>query len=134
MKAIFSIIVAVSLFSCGNRSAISKKLSGCDRLVITFNAHNSDSVLNMVSTTEKKAIRKLAGFLDGKKREESKCGFDGNMIFYSKGEIFLPVIFQYSEEGCRHFLFDIDGKVMNTIMSKVAEELLKSLGEGKKWY
>src|SRR5436190_712417 len=114
MKTLSCMILTAFLFSCGNQSAISKKLSGSDSLVITFNAPNSDLVIRTVSTTEKKAIRKLTGFMNGKKEEEHECGFDGNMMFYSKGEILLPVVFQYSEESCRHFLFEIDNKVMNT--------------------
>ena len=129
MKIISGITIAVFLFSCGSKSAISKKLSGSDSLVITFNVPNSDSVIKTVSTTEKKAIRKLTGFMNGKKGEEGICGFDGNMIFYSKGEILLPVVFQYNEEGCRHFLFEMDNKVMNTKMSNEAVDFLKSLSD-----
>jgi len=134
MKAIFTVIVAVFLFSCGNPSAISKKLSGSDSLVITFNVADSDSVLNIVSTTEKKAIRKLSGFLNGNKTEKPECGFDGNMIFYSKGKAVLPVIFKYKEKNCRHFFFEMDNKVTSASMSNEAEELLKSLSEGKTRY
>lgn len=134
MKTISCIVLTAFLFSCGNKSAISKKLSGSDSLVITFNVPNSNSVIKTVSSTEKKAIRKLAGFMNDKKGEESKCGFDGNMIFYSKGDILLPVIFQYSEESCRHFLFEMDNKVMNTTMSNEAVEFFKSLTDGRNRY
>jgi hypothetical protein len=134
MKTIFSIIVAVSLFSCGNPSAISKKLSGSDSLVITFNVPNVDSVINMVSTTEKKAIRKLSGFLNGKETKQDNCGFDGNMIFFNKGEILQTIIFQYNEDSCRHFLFELDNKVMSTKMGDEATGFLKSLAEGRGWY
>lgn len=134
MKAIFSVIVAISLFSCGNQSAISKKLSDCDSLVITFNVADSDSVLNMVSTTEKNAIRKLSGFLNGKTSGQSQCGYDGNMKFYKNGSELLPVIFQYSNDSCRHFLFELDNKVMSTKMNNEATGFLKSLAEGKGWY
>ena len=72
--------------------------------------------------------------MNGKKGEEAVCGFDGNMTFYSKGEVLLPVIFQYNEEGCRRFLFDLDNKVMNTKMSNEAVEFLKSLSEGRNMY
>jgi len=134
MKTITCIIVSVFLFACGNQSAVSKKLTGADSLVITFNVPDSDSVIKTVSTTEKKAIRKLASFMNGKKAEDGLCGFDGNMIFYSKGETLLPVIFQYSEEGCRHFLFEMDNKVMNTKMSNEAVDFLKSLSGGTSMY
>ena len=134
MKTISCIILATFLFSCGNESAISKKLSGSDSLVITFNAPNSDSVINIVSTTEKKAIRKLTGFMNGKKEEQRECGFDGNMTFYSKGEVLLPVIFQYNEDSCRHFIFEIDNKVMKTKMNNEAVDFLKSLSCGNRMY
>jgi hypothetical protein len=143
MKTIFFVIVAVFLFSCGNPSAISKKLSGSDSLVITFNVADSDSVLNIGSTTEKKAIRKLSGFLNGREIEQSQCGYDGNMKFYKNGSEILPVIFKYSNDSCRQFLFELparlnnsggDNKVMSTSMSNEATGFLKSLGEGRGWY
>jgi len=134
MKTLACIILAAFLFSCGNESAISKKLSASDSLVITFNVPNSDSVIKTVGTTEKKAIRKLAGFMNGKKAGDGICGFDGNMTFYSKGETLLPVIFQYSEESCRHFLFEMDNQVMNTKMSNEAVDFLKSLSGGNRMY
>lgn len=121
------------LVSCGG-SVISKKLTVADSLVITFNIPNTDSVIKTVSTTEGKAIQKFISLVDGKKGELYKCGYDGNMVFYSKGEIVLPVIFKYTEEGCRHFLFDMDNKVMSTAMTIEGAELLKSLVEGKEWY
>jgi hypothetical protein len=134
LKTISLIIISVCLISCGNHSAISKKLSGSDSLVITFNVSNTDSVINMVSTTEKKAIRKLSGFLNGKEQKNDSCGFDGNMIFYRRGEIVQTVIFQYSDKSCRHLLYELDNKVMNVSMSNEAEELLKSLGTGRAFY
>ncbi len=121
------------LVSCGG-SVISKKLTVADSLVITFNVPNTDSVIKTVSTTEGKAIQKFISLVDGKEGKLYKCGYDGNMIFYSKGEIVLPVIFKYTEEGCRHFLFDMDNKVMSTEMTIEGAELLKSLVEGKEWY
>ncbi len=134
MKVISCILVAIIFLSCGNQSAIDKKLSGSDSLVVTFNVPGSDSVLNKVSTTEKKAISKLSGFLNGKKRPMLQCGFDGNMIFFGKGEILLTVIFQYSEKSCRYFLFDLGDKVKSYSMSEEAAGFLKSLAEGKSWY
>jgi hypothetical protein len=131
MKIIFLYTLLLILASCGGGSAISKKLAACDSLVITFNYGMSDSVIKTVSTTEKKALTKVAGFLAGKKTEEFKCGYDGNMVFYKKGEMLLPLVFKYTEEGCSHFLFDIDNKVMRTEMSHEAVDFLKSLVEGK---
>lgn len=134
MKALSCIIVTLILFSCGNKSVISKKLSGSDSLVITFNVPDSDSIMNRVSSTDKKAIRKLSGFLNGKATEQKECGYDGNMVFYQNGSEVLPVVFKYSLDSCRRFLFELDNKVMSTKMSNEAVNFLKSLGEGKGWY
>jgi hypothetical protein len=133
MKILFPAII-MFLISCGSKSAISKKLSGSDSLVITFNLPDSDSVLNIVSTTEKKAIHKLSGFLNGKETGQSQCGYDGNMKFYTDGLEIFPVVFKYSSDSCRRFFFELDGKVMNTSMSNEATGFLKSLGEGRGWY
>jgi len=134
MKTIYSVIITVLLFSCGNQSAISKKLSGSDSLVITFNLPDSDSVLNIVSTNEKKAILKLSGFLNGKPAGQDQCGYDGNMKFYKNGSEVLAVIFKYSNDSCRHFLFELDNNVIRTSMSNEATNFLKSLAEGREWY
>ena len=134
MKTISCIIVSVFLFACGNQSAVSKKLTGSDSLVITFNLPDSDSILHTVSSTEKKAIRKLSGFLNGKESKLYKCGFDGNMIFFKQGELLLPVVFKYSDAGCRTFMYELDNKVVSREMSNEAMNFLQSLAEGKSWY
>lgn len=133
MRLLFLFIILACLASCGG-SPVSKKLALSDSLVITFNIPDTDSVINLVSTTDKKAIRKLAGFVAGKKKEQGKCGYDGNLVFYYKGAVWVPVVFKYSNAGCRQFLFDMDNKVMSTDMSDEAVNFLKSLAEGKNWY
>lgn len=133
MKKIFLVLVAPIVLSCG-KSAISKKLSGCDSLVITFNVPDSDSVINIINTTETKAIQKLARYLNGKPAANKECGFDGNMLFFKGGRQVLPVVFKYSADSCRYFLFDLDNKVVSTKMSNEAASFLKSLAEGRGWY
>ncbi len=133
MRIAVSYMVIILLVSCSS-SAVGKKLKGCDSLVVTFNAPNSDSVINVVSTTETKAISKLARFVDGKPSEQYKCGYDGNMIFFKGGRQVLPVVFKYSEEGCRHFLFDLDNKVISSRMSNEAVDFLRSLATGSNTY
>ena len=80
----YLLIIIVVLASC-NRSGLSKKLAGCDSLVITFNESNKDSIIHKINTTETKAIQKMAGFLKGKETEFYKCGYDGNMLFFKGG-------------------------------------------------
>jgi hypothetical protein len=133
MKIIVFILMITILCSCNN-SAVSKKLAASDSLVITFNIPENDSAVKTVSTTEKTAIRKLVGFMDGKKAEAKQCGYDGNFTFYSKGQLLLPVIFKYTKDGCRVFMFELDNKVINTTMSTEAVDFLTSLADGKGSY
>lgn len=127
------LIMLLLLISC-SRSGVSKKLAGCDSLVITFNAPNKDSVIQQISTTETKAIQKLAGFLKGKETEMYKCGYDGNMLFYKAGRQIMPVVFKFREEGCQAFVYDLDNKTVSTAMGNEAVSFMKSLLEGKSWY
>jgi hypothetical protein len=133
MRLLLLVPLLYCLSSCGG-SAISKKLSASDSLVITFNVPDKDSIIKTTATTDKKAIGKLSGFMNGKKAEEYKCGYDGNLSFYSKGQLLLPVIFKFTEEGCRHFLFELDNKVISTSMSNEAVDFLTGLKEGKGSY
>lgn len=134
MRAVLFAFLALFCFSCGKRSAVSKKLSGCDSLVITFTAPNIDSAISIQTTTEKKAIRKLAGFLGGKQVSVSDCGFDGHMIFYKNGQQVMPVVFKFSEDTCRYFLFTPEQEAVTTRISNEGVDLLKSLKGGKNWY
>lgn len=72
--------------------------------------------------------------MDAKSTEELKCGYDGNLVFYSKGEALLPVVFKYKDKNCRHFLFERDGKLQSTKISNEAADFLESLNTGKNYY
>ncbi len=121
------------LASCSS-SPVEKKLALADSAVITFNVPDTDSVLKSVGATDVKAIRKLSRFLDGKPMEQYKCGYDGNIIFYRKSEILLPVVFKYTGPDCRHFLYDFDNKTVSRRLNDEASAFLQSLAEGKSWY
>ena len=133
LKQLILLLAVISLAACNN-SSLSKKLKGSDSLAISFYYPNTDSVVQTVNTTEQKAIRRLLQFVDSKETEQYKCGYDGTMTFFIQGKLVLPVVFKYSEEGCRHFLFDEDNKLRSTKMSNEAADFLKSLAEGKSWY
>jgi hypothetical protein len=126
-------IVCFLLAAC-NQSAVSKKLSDCDSVVINFNVADSDEISKTVAATEKTAIRKLAGFMNGKVSEGLKCGYDGNMIFYADGKEILPVVFKYKDKDCRHFLYELDGKLMDTYLNMEAADFMESLEAGRLFY
>lgn len=124
---------AAILLSC-NPSVTEKKLKGCDSLVITFNMPGSDSVIRTVHTTDTRAIQKMARFLDGRSTEQYKCGYDGNMLFFKAGNQVMPVVFRYTDKDCRHFVYDLDNKVVSTAMDPEAADFLESLSAGRNSY
>ena len=135
MKIFFLVCTIAIITSCSNSgSAVGKQLSGCDSLVVNFTAPQSDSVIKSVITTEEKAIDKLRHFADGKEAAEFKCGYNGHLLFYSKGKLISNVSFNYSDEGCKHFILTVNEKLVTTTMSNEAADFLKSLAEGKDWY
>ena len=134
MKTLVTVFTVCLLIACGNKSAVSKQLSVTDSLVINFNAPQTDSIVSTVTTTEVKAIKKLTGFVDGKTSEAYKCGYDGNIMFYKKGVLQGDISFNYSGEGCKHFLQMVKDELAPTVMSNEAADFLKNLAEGKNWY
>ncbi len=119
--------------SCSENSDVTKKLSGCDSLVINFFEPQSDIISKSVATADEKAINRVSEFVSAKETEAYKCGYSGSLHFYERGKMVSDVSFNYSE-GCRHFLLDVKGKLTSTMMSNEAADFLKGLAEGKDSY
>lgn len=132
MRIIILAAIIIS-FSCNNSSPTYKKLSVSDSLIINFNRPQSDTIAKTISTTEKVAIKKLAGFIDSEASPAYKCGYNGNILFYDNGSLVADVAFNYGE-GCRHFIQIISDQLSSTKMSNEAADFLQSLAEGKSWY
>ena len=134
MRVLFLVVLTgLLLSSCSSKSPIAKQLAGCDSLVITFNVPGTDSVSNVVTTTDTRAIAKLAGYLGGKEQPKPDCGFGGNMLFFKGGQQVLPVVFQ-STKDCSYFMYEMENKLLYTKVGGEAGKFLKSLNEGKNWY
>lgn len=135
MRIIFLFTTVIILASCrGSDSAVGKQLSGSDSLVINFNTPQTNNIEKTMTTTESKAIKKLMNYVDGKTAEAYKCGYDGNLMFYNKGKLVGDVSFNYSGDGCHHFIMLVNDELAPTAMSNEAADFLKSLAEGKGWY
>lgn len=127
-------VFAIGLTSCSEQSAIGKQLNGCDSLVINFNEPQTNNIAKTVTTTENKAIKKLAKFVDSKTAAAYKCGYDGNLLFYKNGKLSGDISFNYSGDGCHHFIQNVNGDLNSTSLSNEAANFLRSLAEGKDWY
>ena len=134
MRVLFLVVLTgLLLSSCASKSPIARQLAGCDSLMITFNVPGTDSVQNMVTTTDTRAIAKLAGYLGGKEQPKPDCGFGGNMLFFKGGQQVLPVVFQLTKD-CSYFMYETESKLHYTKVGSEAGKFLKSLNEGKNWY
>ena len=134
MKLFIALVFLVSIAACKQATAIGKQLEGSDSLVINFNTPGSNIIDHTVTTTEAKAINKLVHFADSKTGEAYKCGYDGNLMFYKKGVLAGDVAFNYSGEGCHHFIMNVNGTLTPTTMSNEAADFLSRLATGKGWY
>lgn len=135
MRIVHLLATVITLVSCGGSvSEVSKQISGSDSLVINFNTPQTNNIKKTVTTTDSKAIKKLANYVDSKTAEAYKCGYDGNFMFYKKGALVADVSFNYSGDGCHHFIMLVNDKLTPTIMSNEAADFLKSLAEEKNWY
>jgi hypothetical protein len=133
MRFIVAVLLLSFLASCSG-SGSGHHLSGADSLVINFNNKENNTIINTIHTTESKAIKKIRQFVSGKQAEEYKCGYDGNILFYRANNLLGDISFNYSVEGCRHFIQLIGGKLQSTTMSNEAADFLSSLAQGKNWY
>lgn len=127
-------ILLVVLFASCRESAVVKKLSVADQLEVRYTQSGSDVIEKYVTTTDKNAIQAMAHFLDNSPAEQFKCGYDGMLIFFEKGEQMQTVDFKYREPGCMHFSCLFDGKVVSVKMSREAADMLEALFSGKKTF
>ncbi len=135
MKYIFIISFAIFFVACSNsNSSIGKQLESIDSLVINFNESQTNNILKSVTTTDRTAIKKLAKFVNNKEAEIKQCKLDGNLMFYKEGVLASDVSFNYSDDVCHHFIQEINGVLISTVMSNEATDFLKSLNEEKSWY
>jgi hypothetical protein len=131
MKGIFCIATVVFLISCSN-SPLVNQLQCSDSLAIRFIKPGTDSVIKTVASTSSYAIKDLIRFADSEQTNQYKCGYDGNASFYKKGSLAGDITFNYSGDGCQHFLYLANGKLISTKMSYEAIDFLKALAAGNK--
>lgn len=134
MKWVSFILLSTLLLACaGKESAVSRQLASADSVVVNFNAASGSTIEKTISATDAVAIKKLKRFLNGKTAPAYKCGYNGNLQFFSKGNLLGDFSFNYTQ-GCQHFIQLKEGQLQPTQMSEEAADFLKSLAEGRSWY
>jgi len=132
-KILICLLVIFSFCSC-KQSAIKQNFSSADSLVIHFKDEQAGIVIKTVQTTESKAINRMIEFIDAKEMEQLKCGYDGKMFFYAKGQKIQEVDFKMKNDSCNHFAFLVNGNLMSTKMSGEAIDFLNALEQGMPTY
>ena len=127
------VLLLSSICSC-KQSAIKQSFSSTDSLVIHFKDEQAGTVTKTVKTAESKAIDRMIDFIDAKETEGFKCGYDGKMFFYNKGQKIQEVDFKMKNDSCNHFAFLINGKLISTKMSDEAIDFLNALEQGMPYY
>lgn len=131
----YSIVLSAILFlSACKQSAIKQSFSSADSLVIHFKDERASLVTKTVQTTESKAITRIIEFMDAKETGQFKCGYDGKMFFYNKGQQMQEVDFKMKNDSCNHFAFLLNGKLMSTKMNGEAIDFLDALEKGLPTY
>ena len=134
MRNIVLVFLPVFFFCSCRQSAIKQSFSSADSLVIHFKNEQAEIVTKTVQTAEAKAINRIIDFIDAAETENFKCGYDGKMFFYIKGEQVQEVDFKMKDDTCNHFVFLLNGKLISTKMKNEAVDFLESLEEGKTTY
>ena len=134
MKIFLALFVFTLIYSGCQSSAIKQSFSSADSLVIHFKDEQAGIVTKTIETAEAKAISNVINFIDGAGIEESKCGYDGKMYFYNRGQKIQEVDFNMKADSCTHFSFLLDGKLVNTKLSNEAVDFFDALEKGMPYY
>ena len=134
MKSSLVIPIIAFLFCSCKQSAVRQSFSSADSLVIHFKDEQAAVVTKTVQTAESKAISRMIDFIDAKPTELFKCGYDGKMFFYNKGQKIQELDFKMKNDSCNHFAFLLNGNLMSTKMSGEAIDFLNALEQGMPTY
>jgi uncharacterized protein YcfL len=134
MKSCLILTIVVFLFCSCKQSLIRQSFSSADSLVIHFKDEQAGVVTKTVQTAESKAISRMIDFIDAKETESFKCGYDGKMFFYDKGQKMQELDFKMKNDSCNHFAFLLNGNLMSTKMSDEAVDFLVALENGMPYY
>ena len=134
MKKILPAFIMIMIVAGCKQSATKQSFSSADSLVIHFKDEQAAVVTKTVQTTESNAINRMIDFIDAKETQQFKCGYDGKMFFYHKGEKTQEVDFKMKDDSCNHFAFLLNGKLMSTKMNNEAVDFLDALEKGLPTY
>ena len=128
------VLLGLVLLLAACQNSADHSLAASDSLVIRFVDTSGSGGDKTISTVNKTAIKKLAGYLDGEALNQLECGIDGRLLFYKAGQLTDSVFFNYSDESCRHFIHMNGTNTQPVRLNNEAGAFLQGLAEGRSWY
>jgi hypothetical protein len=132
-KLLFVLLVSFAVVACSNDAKLLKQnISGADSVAINY--FKGDGTMDTVAAVkiirDAKSISELASLITSNDVSvKQKCGYDGSIHFFRNDSVIQDIFFT-SKEGCRQFLFRLNGKDAATEMDDKAKFFLSAL-QGK---
>lgn len=87
-----------------------------------------DTVLAVKIVKDKKAVEQFAFFISEEEENEIKqCGYDGSIHFFKNNVVAQDIDFRMNDVHCMFFTAKYQGKVLQTVLSPEAKQLLESV-------
>ncbi|GAC1452034.1 MAG: hypothetical protein NVSMB7_14680 [Chitinophagaceae bacterium] len=87
-----------------------------------------------MATTDRDAIKKFIGYMNGQSTQAQHCGYDGAINFYKGDALLQAVPFNYSNPGCRHFHVGFNNTSQELKMNSETADFIAALLQGKTHY
>lgn len=132
------LLLTMLLFSC-NSNETEENLARAGGIAVVFygSPQGREDILGpenrVVEATDKKAVRKLAGFVSGKDAVNKNCTADGSIFFIYDKNTSVKADFHLLPD-CRYFSYTINGQPHTTALSNEAADFLEALKRGQAAY
>jgi hypothetical protein len=128
MKTVFGCLLFAVVMSCTNNTGGVKDIAaGATEMGVQIFNSGKDSSPVVYTIKDAKLVKQMAGYMDGEKTAEFKCGYDGNVVFFKKAEILFTADFKTNDVGCMHFSYMLNGALHTTVLSPEAQTFIQSL-------
>jgi hypothetical protein len=87
-----------------------------------------DTVIAVRIVRDKKTIEQLSDLIGAASAELNiKCGYDGSLHFFKQNRVEQDIDFRMNDKDCMCFSFKQEGRIIATVLSSDAKELLEAI-------
>ncbi len=119
------------LVSCEqSNTKIKEQIMNADSVAINFfkGDGSMDTVVAVRIIRDKKIIEQLSNLISASSTAYNiKCGYDGSLHFFEHNRVEEDIDFRMNDKYCMCFSFKQEGKIMATVLSSQAKELLEAI-------